>query len=283
MTSKGCAKAWGSTWSDWIGNHADRALHYLKNKLERRLGIELEAPCSSVFQGLLNYCEICPKTDSSRIHCPISAHVSHKEISEHYITANISAHEDYSAYQCPDYRNGDKQMDYSYWPMYDDGSICDCGSPFIVEIGNYTEKIQNIKFRRPRENEAKQNLFLASSLQSTRCSGNVNGERWSRASNDTCVRGMFFDGYFNRLDDFSVSETDVTLPPSIPAPRCNSRPDISSMFETTYFNYNFLNPYLNSQTRGKIIINGKPIEEKLIEEELIEEELFDELIEEIIE
>lgn len=264
MTHRGCIKAWSLTWPGQPDGLWHKAIFDMKTKLERTLGMELESPCTEMHSRgarlapatTITYCEICTKTDPSRIHCPISAQLTWDEM-ESYIKPNISAHSDYSDWQCQELRwNGGTisegpKIDYSYWSMYDDGSICDCGSPFVVEInmetsswnkyGNLNTPFQ-VKFRRPKENEAsiiqleRESLSTASTLQSTRCSGRVSEDRWKVDANETCVKVAFAANFLDDADqiltqadiDFNM---DQILPPSIPAARCHSRPDISSIFE----------------------------------------------------
>lgn len=241
MTSKGCAKAWSLTWPDRDIRQINRAIFYMKSKLERTLEMELETPCHSVIMrsplssGM--YCEICPKTDPSRIHCPVSAQLSWEQRTDYMPPWNISASEDYSAFQCTDkLKYCEDQFDYSYWPMYDDGSICDCGSPFIVE-GNYTKEIQTIKFRSPRQNEAKEKF---QSLGSHSGASTLQMGGWT-ALKDVSQKTQFAAGGIY---------DDAVLPPSIPAARCHSRPDISSMLENHFTTWS----------------NGQPIKEELIED-----------------
>lgn len=266
MTGRGCVKAWSLTWPSFEISKINRAVFYMKSKLERTLGMELETPCHSVYPDLSfplswgMYCEICPKTDPSRIHCPVSAQLSWDQFKDYY-SPNISASKDYSAYQCRE-TIGDDKFDYSYWSMYNDGSICDCGSPFIVE-GNYTSEIQTIKFRSPRQNEAKEKLqslgpqgldihYGASTLQMVDCD----------ALKDVCEKTSY---------TWSSDFNDVFLPPTIPAARCHSRPDISSMLENHFTTTTWSNGQPIKEDKAPCTVentylswfNGEPIAEEV--------------------
>merc|ERR1719273_2228108 len=76
----------------------------------------------------IHYCEVCFKDDPSRIFCP---------------TTDQS---------CPNWSaRGFGEGDYSYWSGYDDGTICDCGSPFIIEISWSPNQRDKPKLRRPMQ------------------------------------------------------------------------------------------------------------------------------------
>lgn len=281
MTKRGCIKAWPMTWPLLIDVTWHKAIFDMKAKLERTLGIELETPCTemtteylSAMEGFappITYCEVCLKTDISRIHCPTSAQLT----SDQMFSENV----DYSTWPCRVFESSGGKIDYSYWSMYDDGSICDCGSAFVVETDDwvpypnssqirevgYTPTPQlkdtvQVKFRRARKDEAKHHLarqrWPASTLQSTRCSENVSEERWNHGAKETCLMVALME-----LDDYDNDNLldDKILPPSIPAAQCQSRPDISSIFEdeTETSLCTVENTYLSWY-------NGEPIEEEVM-------------------
>merc|ERR1719266_599036 len=133
MGPSGCSKPGGSTLGNdgWMSTHGYGVLENMERALGNRLGREVLIPCTD--SSPFVYCEVCFKDDPSRISCP---------------TSDQSQRTNAYTPRCPNW-----QGDYSYWSGYDDGTICDCGSPFVMEVFWSPDRADKPKLRRPMQGE----------------------------------------------------------------------------------------------------------------------------------
>ena len=114
-------------------NHGSGVLQDMLRALENRLGREVLIPCTDSLG--VHYCEVCYKDDPSRISCPIidqqlkTRGEVEAEFRQEGKKPSRELLESLYTAVCPK-----KGIDYSYWSGYDDGTICDCGSPFVIEV-----------------------------------------------------------------------------------------------------------------------------------------------------
>jgi len=213
MTSKGCDRGRSLTWglgkiNDWV-----EELWETKSKIEKEIKKEVDIPCydgsrteDEAGQQTI-YCEVCEVTDTNRVECPQSAQVDNywelcgKEIFDPSSCAKA---------KCPPLL--DTGDNYVYYQNYDDGSICDCGSPFILTWSSATQGPG--VYRRARPSEV---LTLPGGI----------GEGSSVSINNR-------DAKFKRPwwctgpcgSNPSVGSPSISGPTS-----CSSRPDISIIFQ----------------------------------------------------
>jgi len=188
MGPSGCSRPGSATLGTfgWMREYGYDVLEDMKSTLENRLGREVLIPCTD--GGGIHYCEVCYKDDPSRISCPTTVQQSSR-------TA-----------ECPEWptihNDNGERYDYSYWSGYDDGSICDCGSAFVIE---FRDRYSNEpKLRGPMEGE---DAFL--------------GGDW--AVSDV--------GMNTGRRDFPYLGDEYPTEPTIPASSsCRGHPDISSIF-----------------------------------------------------
>ena len=125
MNHKGrCIKGWSaSSSSEGYTDPLAKLVLHLKNVLDTDVLI----PCD--WFHIPRYCEVCFKNDPGKIFCPRNEWRNDwEDIAE---IRNKSVYEDFSDWKCMAHYAQHEGEAFSYWSGYDDGSICDCGSPFI--------------------------------------------------------------------------------------------------------------------------------------------------------
>ena len=92
------------------------------------------------------YSEVCSPDDSARVFCPpekMDEKVwSRGEAFREW--ANMSVWSDLSEWKCSAFKKSAGPV--SYYSGFDDGSLCDCGSPFILYTRAYEIIFVKIKF-----------------------------------------------------------------------------------------------------------------------------------------
>lgn len=108
---------------------------------------------------------------------------------------------------------------FSYWSGYDDGSICDCGTPFFLEDNNE----EGVFSFRPLKNGESRPGFVEGS---------------SYVDEDTGASLFVFHGGFSLDEEWENKKTAFPVfdsrPPDVAPKSCSKHPDISSIFELSY-------------------------------------------------
>merc|ERR1711990_1167564 len=202
MNSKGrCIKGKGLTHP---GFEFKNIMENLASHLRNKLGTDVLIPCAGFFSTQNPpYCEVCFKNDPGKIFCP------GKTDSLPVDYGNRSVYEDRISRRCAPY--GDT---LPYWTGYDDGSICDCGTPFFVEEregGGYS-------FRPLKNGESRP--------------GFVEGP--SYVDEDTGVSLLALHGGHTANEMWEEGETALGVwdsrPPDVAPKSCSKHPDITSIY-----------------------------------------------------
>ena len=147
-----CIKAWGLT--GFSTNIKSRAMERLAQHLKSELGRDVLIPCHDPEKQ--EHCEVCFKNDPGKIFCPKSEWDKKSHYTQEFRNASVS--DDLTDWMCstvgPGCTSCADALDglvngFSYWTGYDDGSICDCGTPFVAEW----EGSESVTFRPLRNTE----------------------------------------------------------------------------------------------------------------------------------
>ena len=203
--------AGGLFWGIGTLPDADTELWKMKQNLEKTLGRSLDVPC---YDGSVTetengeftiYCEVCEVTDTNRIACP-----KRSQVSDYYSLCR--GEKDFDPISCAKGRclDWDSESNYVYHQNYDDGSICDCGAPFIL---TWKKDNGNSEFRPATQSDAMTAMMKTGTYAGTSIYTAPGGDSGSRA--------------WWYLDlELLVNQ------PSVPGPStCSSRPDISSIVQ----------------------------------------------------
>jgi len=192
-----------------LGNPVWNAeLWEMKQNLEKILGRAIDVPCydgtATEIDGRQTiYCEVCDFNDTNRVECPESSQVSWDE---YYKLCPPEG--DFDATSCAKARCAGISTsigDFVYYQTYDDGSICDCGAPFILTWTRGGNSVY--RPARPSEVSMLEGVDEGSSVYA-----NPGGGRYTRA--------------------WWLTDGGGIGSPSVPGPTtCSSRPDISSIFQ----------------------------------------------------
>jgi len=213
MNKRGrCIKGWGAT--EW-GDESD-AFAKLAEHLKRVLGREVLIPCNRVYS---QNCEVCFKNDPGKIFCPKREwkYVSGEQTNEYL---DLSVYGDLTDWMCSVPADLDSAGDaFSYWTGYDDGTICDCGTPFVAEFtGERWEESRRVSFRPLRKTEERLRDFDEGATYVDEATG---APRWEQHTGQHRVPEGPEDAEWNVL----------TRPPTVSPKACYGKPDISSIFE----------------------------------------------------
>lgn len=210
-----CIKGWAAaTWGDESG-----AFEKLADHLKRVLGREVLIPCNGVYSP---YCEVCFKNDPGKIFCPKSEwkYTSGEQTKMYH---DFSVYDDLTDWMCGIVGSNKIILDsvgdaFSYWTGYDDGTICDCGTPFVAEWkGERGEEGRGVSFRPLKNTEERLRGFQEGATYVDEDSG---APRWEQHS------GHFW------IPSPEDAEWNVTSrPPTVSPKACYGKPDISSIFE----------------------------------------------------
>jgi len=219
-----CIKGWGPATP---GTAQSLAMEKLAERLKIALGRDVLIPCHSED---LTHCEVCFKNDPGKIFCP----KSEQNKKSHYTAEfrNASVFEDLTNWTCSvedtalDRLDKRGQKAFSYWTGYDDGTICDCGTPFVAEWGD-----REVSFR-PLRNREKRPGFREGATYVDEYTG---APKWAFQN------GFGDNEDWENLDDegkrMSYYNTDPvwdSRPPTVYPEPCNKYPDISSVFELRF-------------------------------------------------
>jgi len=237
-----------------LGSFVPRFLAKVVKLIRDRLGRDVVIPCveegvcadSSVCNSKGPYCEVCFKDDPGRIRCT----KKNRKLKDSYGSyGNISVYEDLSEYVCW----GDNA--YSDFTGYDDGSICDCGTPF------YLNSINPFKFKPLISGEVRPGFF----------------EGPSALNEDTGTVSHYFWGGYDWNDQYEAGTGPTSgiwdsRPPSVAPKTCSKRPDIDFIFQLQYThvpggldNGKFEDVCLDAELLENTYLawhNGEPIEEE---------------------
>ena len=250
-----CIKGWGAaTW----GKESD-AFAKLAEHLKRVLGREVLIPCNKVYS---QYCEVCFKNDPGKIFCLSECKRAKSYDSAEY--KNASVYDDLTDWMCGSCG--------SYWTGYDDGTICDCGTPFVVDwsSGEYEdgEYRDEVSFRPLRNTEERPGFVEGP----TYVNEDTGAPRWS------CFGGFITNEEWENLDEEEKRESHFTAdsrPPNVSPKACLRKPDISSIFKlsirgTMHRGYELVQSDSNSCILEDTILayhNGEPIDEETRQDE----------------
>merc|ERR1712223_1482138 len=138
-----CIKAWGLTGGS---ETKTRAMERLAQHLKSELGRNVLIPCHDPDNQ--EHCEVCFKDDPGKIFCPKTEWNKKSHYTQEFRNASVS--DDLTDWMCSteslivDQAEFDGLVNgFSYWTGYDDGSICDCGTPFVAEW----EGLESVTFR----------------------------------------------------------------------------------------------------------------------------------------
>ena len=214
MSSKGFVRAGSIFWGISPLPGANTELWKMKQNLEKTLGRLLDMPCydGSVTETdngeVTIYCEVCEVTDTNRVVCPKSSQVSNNDYYE-----LCRDEKDFDPTSCKKARCSNIEgsvSNYVYHQNYDDGSICDCGAPFIL---TWTRDNGNSVFRPATQNDAMTAMMITGPHTVSSIYTAPGGGFGSRA-------------WWELGSELLVSQ------PSVPGPStCSSRPDISSIVQ----------------------------------------------------
>merc|ERR1712130_14274 len=201
-----CVKAWSSTIS--MAQSEINVVETLASELRSRLGNNILIPCKDV-----DNCEACFNEDPGKIFCPKKESIKKSRSTPEYV--NGSVYSDLSDWQCSELspRVGPVLEAFSYWSGYDDGSICDCGTPFAMQRGDLLTHSNG------------SDGFIWSFRPLNRNSS----RKWGLSNPWTVYESTGGPGWFVMENDgLPVNDN---RPPYIPAQPCNQYPDISSIFK----------------------------------------------------
>ena len=216
---KRCIKGHGYTTN---GSKEKRIIESLASHLRGRLGADILIPCASTsslgqFNDYKSYCEVCFNNDPGKIFCPKNGW---KKSLDYFDYRNATVYSDLSNWQCVHLTCRDcKDAAYSYWTGYNDGSICDCGTPFFIDWNPNEESAATFRPLEPTESPAG---FLEGPTFNDEYTG--------------VPYGVSFGGYdFNEkweAEGWSGAGGvwDSRLP-NVEPKSCSKSPDISSIFE----------------------------------------------------
>jgi len=230
MNAKGrCIKGHGST---QLGFSYTSTIKSLASHLRSTLGADVLIPCAyELSNDRFNYCEVCFKNDPGKILCPRENEPLEYDYVEYRNYRNESVYSDLSDWLCSHdgsmcsneevdgWRVGRCRGGYSYWTGYDDGSICDCGTPFFIDWNPNKESAATFRpltptYSRPgfHEGATFTDEITGAPYRSSLIGSDFNekweAEGWSGA-------GGVWD----------------SRPPNVEPKSCSRRPDISSIFE----------------------------------------------------
>jgi len=243
-----CIKGRGLSWPGLaFKNITENLASHVRNKL----GTDVLIPCAPLQEK--PYCEVCFKNDPGKIFCPKGKKDSLSLTSDY---GKKSVYEDLSDYLCSvpeaglDSFRGDA---FSYWTGYDDGSICDCGTPFFLD------NEEGVFSFRPLKNGESRPGFV---------------EGPSYVDEDTGASLFVFHGGSNTNEWWEEEKTAFpatvvfdSRPPDVAPKSCSNYPDIASIFELRG-----VNGELSLQRVDKDCIledtylawyNGEPIEDEV--------------------
>merc|ERR1711962_275605 len=218
-----CIKAWGLT----EGHRTKtRAMERLAQHLKGELGRDVLIPCHD--SDNQEHCEVCFKNDPGKIFCPKSEWNKKSPYTQEFRNASVS--DDLTDWMCStDPENVDQaEFDglvngFSYWTGYDDGSICDCGTPFVAEW----EGSESVSFRPLMNTEERPGFQLGPTyvIEST------GAPRWRSLSGDGLNEEWENLGEEEKRESYAVWDS---RPPTAFPIACPQNPDISSIFELSF-------------------------------------------------
>jgi len=212
-----CIKAWGLT--GFTTNIKSRAMERLAQHLKSELGRDVLIPCHDPDNQ--KHCEVCFKNDPGKIFCPKSEWNKKSHDTQEFRNASVS--DDLTDWMCstdPRYQSAldDLVNGFSYWTGYDDGSICDCGTPFVAEW----EGSESVTFRPLRNTEERPGFREGPTIVDEY----TGAPRWAsingHSNNDEWEEGSRFGGVWD------------STPPTESPSACSGKPDISSIFELRF-------------------------------------------------
>jgi len=219
MNHKGrCIKGYSASGTSTVKtNYLEKLASDLKNELGRDVLIPCSDPEVDPGPPVL-YCEVCFKNDPGKVFCPPNEWADMTDITGYF---NRSVYEDFSDWKCPAWSRAEV---FSHWSGYDDGSICDCGAPFYLDVQNYP----TANFLPLKPGDRKQGFNEGPSIvdESTRTMtdfnmlGNDLNEKWE--SGETSETSDILPGIWD------------SRPPTVAPESCSEYPDISSIFKFSY-------------------------------------------------
>ena len=228
MNARGrCIKSWSPATTDANQSHA---MGKLAQHLKSELGRDVLIPCHDIN---MKHCEVCFKNDPGKIFCPKSEQNKKPEFTEEFVKASVF--DDLTDYTCsaPDRvlelldKRGQKA--FSYWTGYDDGSICDCGTPFVAEWSG--SGLTQVSFRPLRNAEERPGFqegatYVDEYTGAPRWLGNAgyyNNEEWEDLEEGEKKRRV--------AEGTAVFDS---RPPTVFPQACSRKPEISSIFELSF-------------------------------------------------
>jgi len=215
-----CIKAWGLT--GFTTNIKSRAMERLAQHLKSELGRDVLIPCHDPEKQ--EHCEVCFKNDPGKILCPKSEWNKKSHYTQEFRNASVS--DDLTDWMCSTDPGQQSTLDglvngFSYWTGYDDGSICDCGTPFVVEWEGGSE---SVTFRSLKNTEERPGFREGPTIVDEY----TGAPRWAsingHVDNDEWEEGSTPEGW---------GVWDSTTPTESPS-ACSGKPDISSIFELRF-------------------------------------------------
>ena len=213
-----CIKAWGLT--GFTTNIKSRAMERLAQHLKSELGRDVLIPCHDPEKQ--EHCEVCFKNDPGKILCP----KSEWNKKSHYTLEfrNASVFDDLTDWMCSTDTRFADALDglvngFSYWTGYDDGSICDCGTPFVVEWEGGSESVTFRPLKNTEERPGfRQGPTIVDEYTGATKWASINGY----VDNDAWEGGSRSEGVWD------------SRPPTESPSACSGKPDISSIFELRF-------------------------------------------------
>ena len=264
-----CIKAWGMGHGS-LGR--TRAMERLAQHLKSELGRDVLIPCHD--SDNQEHCEVCFKNDPGKIFCPKSEWNKKSHYTQEF--RNASVNDDLTDWMCSTDPETVDQAEFdglvngfSYWTGYDDGSICDCGTPFVAEW----EGSESVSFRPLMNTEERPGFQLGPTyvIEST------GAPRWRSIAGDVGANDEWenLDEEEKRESYHNNEPVWDSRPPTVFPIACPQNPDISSIFELTFKrNQDYAWELVQKHSKSCILedtilawYNGEPIAEESRQDE----------------